>query len=286
MEAKDIFMKDMTWEEIDARLKETDIALVPAGQTEQHGKHLPIDVDNIISKGLAQRVAEATFNTAKPVVAPQVHFSYSDQPAFRSFPGVFSMSPEVLVGLYHDVALSLVRIGFKKIIFISGHYPNPPFINEALRQLAKETNAMVACCDFFTLADEEVTKILEELGHDLNWGHACLAETSVSQLFGAEVRADRVEPNIPIMQKMRPMGIDTQDYEVREIAREMWGGYGIGAGPMGDPRGYSKEYGERIVQATIAPIIELVEDWADVKVNLNPDFLAKMEDWPVARLNK
>ncbi|WP_113921870.1 creatininase family protein [Alkalibaculum bacchi] len=35
----------------------TDIALIPMGQTEQHGHHLPLEVDNYIATGIVERVA-------------------------------------------------------------------------------------------------------------------------------------------------------------------------------------------------------------------------------------
>lgn len=277
-EAKDIFMKDMTWPEIEARLKKTDIALVPAGQTEQHGHHLPINVDNIICTGIAQRVAEATLESAAPVVAPTIPFGYGDIPYFRDYPGTFTLQGETLVNVYADVARCLVRMGFKKVIFINGHYPNPPFIDEAIRRITKETGAFMAMCNFFVIPAEEVAKILEEQGQPPVWGHACIIETSVSEVFGAEVREDRLQASIPggfpkelaNFVPAAPAGINIPAYEYKKTA---WGQWLDGPGPQGTPQGHSKEIGERVIAATVGPIAKLLEDIKDMPVELNPEFV-------------
>jgi len=37
---------DLTWPEVNEAIKIGKIILHPIGSTEQHGKHLPLDVDN------------------------------------------------------------------------------------------------------------------------------------------------------------------------------------------------------------------------------------------------
>lgn len=284
MNNKDIFLKDMTWPEIEKRLKETDTVLVPSGQTEQHGHHLSIDTDNIICTGLAKRVAIKTFEDSKPVVAPTIPFGYSDIPYFRTYPGVFSLEPETLINVYKDVCKSLIKMGFKKIIFINGHAPNPPFIEEAFRQVTKETGAFCALCNFFVIPAKEVEKIFKEMGKTPVWGHACLIETSVYEAFGAEVRKNKVLSQIPTpfpkeLQEFLPashLGISIPSFEYFDTARSYWPEGS--PGPKGDPTGYSKEIGERVIKATVDPIIKLINSIKTLKVNINNDFLVKYKD--------
>ena len=281
MEVKEhVFMKDMTWAELEERFKHTDIALIPAGQSEQHGLHLPIDVDNIICTGIAKRVALATSDTAMPVVAPTIPFGYADIPYFRDFPGTFSMRGETLVNLYYDVCMSLIRMGVKKIIFVNGHYPNPPFIEEAVRRAIKATGAFFAVCNFFVIPQDEVNAIFKELDREPVWGHACLIETSVSQVFGAQVRHDLVKGNIPgpfVSQlkdyvPLAPAGISIQSYEYEPTAKGQWN-VPNAPGPQGDPTGYSDVIGERVIKATVDPIVKLIEDIKDMKVEIKKDYL-------------
>ncbi len=273
---KDIFLNLMTWSELQKRLEETDTVLIPVGQTEQHGHHLPLEVDNYIAVGIAERVAIATYDTAKPVVAPTIAFGYSDLPEFRRYPGTFFMSPETLISIYKEVATSLVRMGFKKVIFINVHSCNPPFIEEAIRQLTRETKAFFALGNFLTLVQEEAEKVLKEMGKEV-WGHACIVETSMSMVFGAEVREDMVDSFVvkPIAKELQSYfpkptpGITIPCYEMPEIMESIWPEES--PGPMGDPTGYSEKLGERFIKACVDPLVELVNNIKTLNVEIPKD---------------
>ena len=38
-------LSDISWEEAEQELKETKVALIPVGSTEQHGFHMPMGAD-------------------------------------------------------------------------------------------------------------------------------------------------------------------------------------------------------------------------------------------------
>ena len=48
----------MTWPEIKAIDKSKALAVLPVGATEQHGHHLPIYTDTIISSGVLERAMD------------------------------------------------------------------------------------------------------------------------------------------------------------------------------------------------------------------------------------
>jgi len=266
MEDKYLYLALMTWPEIETRLKETDIAIVPIGQTEQHGHHLPTSVDTIMAEGIARRVAEATYSTAKPVIAPAIPYSYSDLPCFSRYPGTFTLQPETLVHVCKDVAYSLINMGFKKIIFINGHSPNPPFIQEAMRQVTKETGTLCFLGHIMHLAQKETVKIHEELGVPVDWGHACLMETSIVEAFGGEIREDKVkghltEPMDPGMERYypnAPLGITYPVHNTELVMKHIWPA--DSPGPKGSPEKHSPEIGERIIASIVEPLVQLVND--------------------------
>jgi len=39
----------MTWPEVNEAVKQRRVVLIPVGAIEQHGHHLPVDVDNVIA---------------------------------------------------------------------------------------------------------------------------------------------------------------------------------------------------------------------------------------------
>jgi len=60
-------IEEMTPQEITDALKEIDTVVVPLGNVEQHGPHLPVGTDTFIPITVARRVAERV----KVLVAPK-----------------------------------------------------------------------------------------------------------------------------------------------------------------------------------------------------------------------
>ena len=52
---KTVFLTDMTWPEVKARLPRVRLAILPTGSTEQHGPHLTFETDIAIATELARR---------------------------------------------------------------------------------------------------------------------------------------------------------------------------------------------------------------------------------------
>ena len=50
-------LDEMTWPEIEAALQETNAVIFPVGSTEQHGPHLPVNVDTFCTRYIAQEAA-------------------------------------------------------------------------------------------------------------------------------------------------------------------------------------------------------------------------------------
>ena len=46
-------VKDMTWRDVQERLREFTVVIVPIGSTEQHGYHLPIGTVVYLAEALA-----------------------------------------------------------------------------------------------------------------------------------------------------------------------------------------------------------------------------------------
>lgn len=277
-ENKDVCLGLMTWPEIENRLKESRIALIPVGQTEQHGLHASIDLDSRNAEGIAIRAALSAFNSSKPVVAPVICYGYSDLPGLRDYPGVFSLRGETLVNLCYDVAFSLIRMGFTKIIFVNGHDANPPFIKEAMRLLTKKTGAFCAMAHISEMNNSAAEVILKKHSMPADFGHGCLIETSIAMAFGMEVREDKlqghycgaIEGPMGKIFPEAPEGISFPAWERPEVMEGIWK-KGL-PGPKGNPAGSSKELGEELILATIKPVVQLIEAVRDfqpeVKKNL------------------
>ena len=47
----------LTWPEINEAVKQERVVICPVGSTEQHGPHLPLDVDVVCPRGVAEAAA-------------------------------------------------------------------------------------------------------------------------------------------------------------------------------------------------------------------------------------
>jgi len=126
-------MADMTWVEVKEIIETKHPAvIVPIGTTETQGRHNPTGYDHFVAEHVAKKVAEK----CNAVVAPTINFGYSE--LFYEFPGTITLRPETLQNLIYDVTTSLIRMGFKHIVYMNNHDPNTPILNHAIQRIRKE----------------------------------------------------------------------------------------------------------------------------------------------------
>lgn len=97
--------------------------IVPLGATEQHGPHLPLDVDSTIAVAVASAVAERLGAAGHDcMVAPVLPFG--DSAHHEAFAGSVSLRREVVADILQDVCDSLLRTPFEWVGLVTGHAGN------------------------------------------------------------------------------------------------------------------------------------------------------------------
>ena len=84
-----IRMEKMTW--MDFAQKTDSFIILPVGSMEQHGPHLPLNVDSVIAENFSFRLAEEL----DAVVAPTLKYGYKSKPLSGGgplFPGTIDLS--------------------------------------------------------------------------------------------------------------------------------------------------------------------------------------------------
>ena len=84
--AESVLMGELSWPEFEAKTKAKAPFFLPVGATEQHGPHLPLNVDVVLPTSVAVAVA----NNVGGVVAPTIPYGYKSQPRTgggQAFPG-------------------------------------------------------------------------------------------------------------------------------------------------------------------------------------------------------
>lgn len=184
----------MTWLEYRDKVGESTIIL-PIGSLEQHGPHLPLNVDVVIPTSLSKLVAERIDGM---VLAP-ITYGYKSQPTSgggQLFPGTTSLDGDTLVRLVRDILRETYRHGGRRFLIMNGHYENQAFVVEAIDLFLRDApDARIVIASWWDLVSEEmVEELFAEAGFP-GWDteHAGITETALMQYFAPElVREDEI----------------------------------------------------------------------------------------------
>ncbi len=161
-----------SWPEIAERLKIVDTAILPCGAIEQHGPHLPLDLDYFDAVYLARKVAEAC-SDPKPFVLPPVPYGVSYH--HSDFKGTICVTNNALSALVYDIGMSVAQNGIRKLVILNGHGDNAPTLNYAAQMINRDARIFV-CVETGETSDVDIYK-LTTTNNDI---HAGEIETSTA----------------------------------------------------------------------------------------------------------
>ena len=182
----------LTWPEINDAVEMQKVCIVPCGAVEQHGPHLPLDVDLVCPGGIANGAGRQL--PEKILVLPTLAYGYTGH--VMDFPGTINTHYETFIRQVLDVTKSLAYHGFKKIILLNGHGSNMPNLDLAARRTNLETDAdcvVIAWWNLLTV-DKAFLPSWRESKFPGGCSHACELETSLYlYLDEANVRKDKIK---------------------------------------------------------------------------------------------
>lgn len=180
-----IYYVDQRWPELKTLAEEGAVVLLPVGQVEEHGPHLPVGCDYMISTETARQVAEAAHKEMPILVMPTVWAGFSGHDLFK-WPGVISMPPEIVIATIENIVVSLHQHGFRKVVIMNSHGHHDGILIVAARKIAERCDATVVVSHIWRLVNETVTRLRESPPGGCC--HACEYETSL--LLAWEKRVD------------------------------------------------------------------------------------------------
>ncbi|MCA9121437.1 MAG: creatininase family protein [Planctomycetaceae bacterium] len=185
----------LTWPEINDAIDMGKVCFVPCGAVEQHGPHLPLDVDLVCPLGVARGAGELIPD--KMLVLPIVAYGYTGH--VMDFPGTINSDYRTFQEHVLDIARSLAYHGFKKIVLFNGHGSNMPNLDLVARRANLETDAECVCLAWWNLltVDKEFLPSWRESKFPGGCSHACELETSLYMyLDGDNVRKDKIKSGV------------------------------------------------------------------------------------------
>jgi creatinine amidohydrolase len=190
-----VFMAELSWPEWERKIAGGAVIFIPLGATEQHGPHLPLNVDVILPTGVAERVAR----NVGGLVAPTFQYGYKSMPRSgggQTFPGTTSLDAQTFAHTLRDVIRDLAVHGAKRFVVMNGHYenawPSVEGLDLALRALRQEniTDITAMRLEYWDFVRQEtLDRIFPEGFPGTELEHASLIETSLMLLL----RPDLVE---------------------------------------------------------------------------------------------
>jgi len=185
----------LTWPEINDAVELGKVSILPCGAVEQHGAHLPLDVDIVcpteIARGAGRLIPD------KMLVLPTVCYGYTGH--VMDFPGNINNHYEHFIDHVLDITKSLAYHGFKKILLLNGHGSNMPNLDLVARRTNLETDAECILCAWWNLltVDKNFLTRWRQSKFPGGCAHACELETSLYlYLDGPNVRKDRIKSDV------------------------------------------------------------------------------------------
>ena len=178
----------LTWPEINEAVAQEKVVVLPIGSVEQHGHHLPLDVDVKLASSVCNAAGARAPETM--LVLPAVSYGYTHH--VMDFPGTINVSPVTFVNMLVDIGTSVAYHGFRRIVMVNGHGSNHPLVEQAGRQITLKTGALCLNISWWQLIAEYWNEEVRESGPG-GCAHACELETSMYMHVDPEgVRRDRI----------------------------------------------------------------------------------------------
>lgn len=240
----------LTWDEMNDAIEMEKVILLPTGSTEQHGKHLPLDVDVFLAESVCLEVGKRVPD--KVLVLPPI--SYGLNRHHIDFPGTIHIEPDVFINFCLNITKSVAYHGFKKILLVNGHGSNTPLIDLVARKTVLETDSLCAALTYITLAMEAFGEVKESEV----MAHADEFETSLYLALAPErVQMDKAGKDDDVMGTY--MSSDSMyTYPVR--FNDYWGRW-TELGVHGDATVATAEKGQVILEAAVSSLVEIVKEW-------------------------
>ncbi|HVY16007.1 MAG TPA: creatininase family protein [Rhodopila sp.] len=232
------------------------IVILPIAAIEQHGPHLPVEVDTMLGETVAARTAlKIQAKGQEVLVLPVLWTGLSEH--HMSFGGTITLDNATFAAVVEGVVRSILRHGFRRVVLLNAHGGNENALRTITDDLTPKLGVPIVQFTYWYAAAAEIGGILET---QRGLQHACEAETAMMMA----VRPDLVaEDRIPLAKSNTSP--DTADVVGPGVY--LWRSIGSrsGSGVVGNPEAASPAKGEALFDAIAAALADKLcnpELWA------------------------
>jgi creatinine amidohydrolase len=232
-------LADLTWQQAADALRPETVVVIPLGAgSKEHGPHLKLGNDAIVSDYLTQRVVDSS----EVVVAPSIPYHYF--PAFVEYPGSTSLTLDTARALTVDAVAGLARFGPRRFYVLNTGVSTTRALEPAASQLATQGILLT-----FTDLGGRLDRVSAPLRQEEGGTHADEVETSMMLFIdpgSVDMRraVKEYSPSPGPLQLTRRRGAPGTFSE---------------SGVWGDPTLATRDKGRVVVEGLVAGILEDIE---------------------------
>lgn len=157
MNGRQFVLEEMKWMQVREAASRRPIVIIPTGSIEQHGPHLPLQVDSLIASELARATAASVQEHLSVLVAPTLSFGCSEE--HMDFAGTLSLSPQTFITVAVETIVSLMQHGFDRFFFLDAHAGNMDALRLIVRILRSEKKVLAAAGAYWDIAREAMLSL-------------------------------------------------------------------------------------------------------------------------------
>jgi len=161
-------MAELTYPDIQAYLKRSDLILIPMASTEQHGPHLPLSTDSVVATAVAEAAVAQVGDELDVWLLPTLEYTKSNEHAWSA--GTVWLSASTLLAVLDDLGRCIATTAAKRLVFLNGHGGNSALLNVANRELRLAHGLMTFLAHPGLPADQGGASATGELGMGVHGG--------------------------------------------------------------------------------------------------------------------
>lgn len=240
-----MLLQNLTWPDVAALSKDTPV-IFPVAALEQHGRHMPVFTDSLITGEIARRAEEQLAD--RTLFAPLQWLGNSHH--HMDFPGTLSAHPRVYLDLLCGLLQNFIDHGFKRLLILNGHGGNDVPGKQAVfevRQRHRERKDLLLLFGTYWHLDSGADKSHRDLKQRV-LGHACEWETSMVL---------RLAPQL--VKNYREIPVQEPGHGFEPASRGWTMGDRSEFGHIGDPQHATADKGEALLRAFTRGAVAMIK---------------------------